>query len=139
MPGTPVQDKDATNLLAGTTLTVAASTQTGTAAEVGRPGAVRAHLETATVSSTGNVAVFEAEIQSCDAAAFSSDVSTHGSFKVGGTDANQSNGDFFMDVDIKKRYVRVVAIVTGTAGSYAATTLKLRARDTHRQLSNTAG
>ncbi len=124
MPGTVVRDALGLNLAAGATLN-AAGTTNGTVAEINSPQEVSFELATGTVTSTGNSATLNIEIQSADNSGFSVGVVSHGRFAaLSGTDAAQSNVVRLLRATVQKRYARATVILGGTAPVYTGTTIK---------------
>lgn len=124
MPGTVVRDALGFNLAAGATLN-AAGTTSGTVAEINSPQEISFELATGTVTSTGNSATINVELQSADNLAFNVGVVSHGRFSAGsGTDAAQSNTTKLLRAVVQKRYARATVILGGTAPVYTGTTIK---------------
>lgn len=133
MPGTLVTDALAVDLLSGLDLD-GASTQTGTAVEVNKPGDVAFVLTTTTV--TGADASIDIEIQGSDASGFGSGVVSYGHFDpVIVTDDNVTR---VLNAKVYKRYVRAVVILGGTAPVCTGSTVYTRQPHLKRTSSTTA-
>lgn len=137
MPGTYAHDSNASNLLTGATLNAAGSSN-GTAVEVVKPGRVRAHLKLSTVSSTGNSATIQVELEGCESSDFSTtDVFSLSSTRViAGTDALLSNLNWYEDLRCDYEYIRAVVTIGGTAPVFTGATLTLEQPDFRRSVSH---
>lgn len=122
MPGSLVRDSLAANLLAGSTLN-AAGTTNGTVTVIDKPGEVRLELALSTV--TGTTPTISVELKGADDLAFTVNVVSFGVFSTtaGGS---QSNIFRYMAANINKQYVRSTVIVAGTSPVYTGATLKAR-------------
>lgn len=122
--GTYVQDANSANLLAGSTLN-AAGTTNGTIVQVDRPGDIFAVLETSTV--TGTTPTISIVVQGSDDSGFASGVVEYGTIRiVTGAAAAQTNVRKHIDIIAYKKYIRAVVTLGGTTPVYTGSTLKLQ-------------
>lgn len=110
MPGTLVQDALAPKLFDNVDIS-SATTTTGSAKEVARPGLVGFRLTDATI--TGADTICAVEVQGSDDVAFGSGVVSYGRFAT--LDVNSDNVTRVMEAVVYKRYLRAVAVTTGSA------------------------
>jgi hypothetical protein len=133
MPGTLVQDSLAPNLLAGSTLN-AAGTTNGTIVQLDRPGEVAFVLTLGTV--TGTSPTLDVTIQGSDVANFGSGVITYGQIETSG--GSQSNAVRQISARAYHRFVRAVVVVGGTSPVYTGSTLVPRLPQDRRTRTVTA-
>jgi hypothetical protein len=119
--GTLVSDANEANLLAGSTLNAAGSTN-GTAVQIDRPGDVAFVLETSTV--TGTNPVLTVVVQGSEVSDFSDDVVTLATLKS--TGATEDNKSYSACAEVYKKFVRAVVDVAGTSPVYTGSTLKVK-------------
>lgn len=131
--GTYIRDANAINLLTGATLN-SAGTTTGTIQTINKPNKCRLEVLTSTV--TGTSPTLSIKLQSSSTSDFSADVIDHGSLDFSGS--GQSNTAAYLDVDIKRKYVRASVTVGGTSPVYTSSTAKLVARNVGRDKNATA-
>lgn len=123
MPGTLVQDANASNHLAGATLN-AAGTTNSTAVQLDRPNDVAFVLTTSTV--TGTSPTLSVVIQGSDDSTFATGVVTYGTINLTGTAANQSNISRQILAYVSQRFVRAAVTLGGTSPVYTGSTLVAR-------------
>lgn len=132
--GTLVSDANESNLLAGSTLN-AAGTTNATAVQVDRPGDVAFVLETATV--TGTNPVLTVVVQASDASDFAAGtVVTVATLQS--TGAAEDNKMYSVCGEVYKKFVRAVVTAAGTSPVYTGTTLKIKQPHFQRTSSSTA-
>lgn len=135
MPGTLIRDGLAPVLQNGTI----AATTTGAAVTVNRPGRVRIKLSTGTVSSTGNSATLDVEIQASDSATFASGNVSLGRFgTLTGTDTAQSSINHYLNCYCGKTYMRAVMTAAGTLPSYGTLAITVNEPNYLRTRADTA-
>lgn len=117
MPGTVVRDANAPNLLAGSTLN-AAGTTNGTAWDAQWPGDVQFVLTTGTVTGTDTPTIV-VDIQGCETSDFSTaDVVTLATLTAAASSATVEATTF-----VDSRYVRARVTVSGTSPVFTGSTI----------------
>lgn len=125
MPGTLIRDALAPNLLAGSTLT-AAGTTNGTIVVLDRPHMVTTYLSLE-VLPTGTTPTISVRIQGSSSATFASDVVDYITLAVlTGTPAQQfAAGKRAGAAYVDRKYVRAIVTLGGTSPVYTGATLTL--------------
>lgn len=118
MPGTLVRDALAPNLLVGSTLNSAGTTN-GTVVQLDRPCSITLELQLGTV--TGTTPTLDVTFQGSDSSTFASGVVTYGQIETSG--ASQSNINRQITAYVNHRFVRVIVVIGGTTPVYTGSTL----------------
>lgn len=132
MPGTLVTDSLASDLLTGSTLNSAGTTN-GTVADLGHPCEFGVRVETGTV--TGTSPTLDITVQASSTSDFSSDVVDVVAFPQIGDEDNVVK---HLVAYTPKRYVRAAVTVGGTSPVFTGTTAKAVERHLLRTPSTTA-
>ena len=125
MPGTHVADALAPNLLSGSTLNAAGTTD-GNVWEALWPGKIRFELTTGTV--TGTSPTMDIELKGCEDSAFSGTVVSYGRFAQRDTTDNATR---WLEADIQSKYLKATVVVGGTTPVFTGSTLYPRAERYH--------
>jgi hypothetical protein len=119
-PGTLVRDAIAPELLDATITT--SNDGAHSAVEVAHPGEVAIFAVTGTCSDDS--ATLDLEVQGSDSSSFSSGVVSYGRFaQIAGT---EDGSTFVLEADVRKRYLRVVSVATGTASFPVVVTVRTK-------------
>lgn len=125
MAGPYVRDTNAPDLFDATVTLDAAATETGAAIEVNSPGDVVIELLTGTVTSTGDSATLEVEVQASNVSTFATYVAVGAFADISGTDTALSDQVYRLKTQLRHRYARVVAVTGGTTPDFGDSSCKV--------------